>query len=105
MRTVILHKTDIKLNKERLKKILDSKGMGYNELHEKISDPNGKFGLDITYKGFMSLMSNRSSWKLLYAHAITEVLNISINDIFDVVKVDTDKLKREKEEWKEKYQK
>ena len=104
-RTTILHKTDIVLNKNRLKGILDRKGMGYIELHEKISDPNGKFGLDITYKGFMSLLSNRSTWKLIYAHAITDVLNIGINDIFDVIKVDTEKLAKEKEEWKRKYQK
>lgn len=101
-RTVTLHKTDIKLNKKRLKEVIDSKGMSYKELHEKVVD---KFGLDLEYKGFMSLMSNRSSWKLLYAHAITEVLNISTNDIFDVVEVDTDKLAKDKEAWKAKYQK
>jgi|SRR5690606_488874 len=101
-RTVILHKTDIKLNKNKLKAVLDSKGMGYNELHEKVVD---KFGLDLTYKGFMSLMSNRSSWKLLYAHAITEVLNINTNDIFDIVEIDIDKKAKEKEAWKAKYQK
>jgi hypothetical protein len=104
MRTTILHKTDIRLNKDKLKEILDSKGLGYIELHEKVSDPNGKFGLDITYKGFMSLLSNRSTWKLIYAHAITDILNISTSDIFDIVKVDTEKLAKEKEEWKEKYQ-
>lgn len=104
-RTVILHKTDIVLNKARLKEVLDSKGMDFTELHERISDVNGKFGLDITYKGFMSLLSNRSTWKLIYAHAITDMLNIRTSDIFDIVKVDTDKLAKEKEKWKEKYQK
>jgi hypothetical protein len=105
MRTVTLHKTDIVLNKGKLKAILDRKGMGYIELYERISGDGSAFGLDISYKGFMSLLSNRSTWKLIYAHAITEVLYINTNDIFDVIKVDTDKLAKEKEKWREKYQK
>jgi hypothetical protein len=105
LRTVILHKTDIVLNKARLKQILDSKGLGYNELHERITDPNGKYGLDLSYKGFMTVMSNRSSWKLIYAHAITDTLNIDITDIFDVVEIDIDKLAEQKKKWQEKYQK
>lgn len=105
MRTVILHKTDIKLDKKKLKEVLDSKGMSYIELYNKVSDPNGKFGLDITYKGFMSLLGNRSTWKLIYSHAITDILNINTSDIFEVVKVDIDKLVVEKEKWKQKYEK
>jgi hypothetical protein len=100
-RTVTLHKKDIILNRKKLKEILDSKGISYIELHEKVVD---KFGLDITYKGFMSLLSNRSTWKLLYAHAITEVLHITTNDVFEVVDIDIKKKAKEKEEWKEKYQ-
>jgi len=102
MRTVSLHKKDIILNKRKLKELIDSKGMGYIELHEKVVDV---YGLDLTYKGFMSLLSNRSTWKLLYAHAITDVLNIHIGDIFDVVDVDIEKKAKDKEKWKEKYQK
>jgi hypothetical protein len=104
-RSVTLHKKDIVLNKNKLKDILDSKGMSYIELHDKVTDPNGKFGLDITYKGFMSLLSNRSTWKLIYSHAITEVLYITTNDVFEVIDIDIEKKVREKEEWKEKYQK
>lgn len=100
MRTISLHKKDIILNREKLKRILDNRGMGYIELYEKVLD---KYGLDLSYKGFMSLLSNRSTWKLLYSHAITDVLNINTNDIFDVVDVDIEKKKKEKEKLYEKY--
>jgi hypothetical protein len=102
MRTVTLHKKDIVINKNKLKEVMDSRGMSYTELHEKVVD---KFGLDITYKGFMSLMSNRSTWKLLYAHAITEVLHTTTNEVFDVIDIDIEKKAKEKKAWKEKYQK
>lgn len=100
-RTVSLHKKDIVLNRENLNKILEKRGMTFVSFYEKVSD---RYGLDLTYKGFMSLMSNRSSWKLLYAFAMTDVLNISVNDIFDVVDVDIEKKIKEKEEWKDKYE-
>lgn len=100
-RTVSLHKKDIVLNRENLNKILEKRGMTFVSFYEKVSD---RYGLDLTYKGFMSLMSNRSSWKLLYAFAMTDVLNISVKDIFDVVDVDIEKKIKEKEEWKDKYE-
>lgn len=102
MRTVSLHKKDIVLNKDKLKDVIDKRGMGYTELYDKVVNA---YGLDITYKGFMSLMSNRSSWKLLYAHAITDVLNVSTNEIFDIIDVDINRKIKEKEKWKKKYQK
>ena len=101
MRKISLHKTDIILNRKKLRYVLDKQGMSYDELHERVKKA---YGLDITYKGFMSLLSNRSSWKLLYAHAITDVLGINTNDIFDIINIDTDKKLKEKKEWQEKYQ-
>lgn len=101
MRTVALHKKDILMNKVKLKSILDKRNMGYTDLHERVED----YGLDITYKGFMHLLSNRVSWKLLYAHAIIEVLKINTQDIFDIVDVDIEKKVKDKEEWREKYEK
>lgn len=101
-RTPTIHEKEIKLNKDKLKEILDRRGMEYMELHEKVQD---KYGLDITYKGFMSLLSNRSTWKLLYAHAISDILLINYMEIFDIITVDVEKVKKAKEKWKEKYQK
>lgn len=102
MSVPIIHKKDVIINKIKLIYILQDKGMNYIELYEKVVD---KYGLSLSYKGFMSLLSNRSSWKLLYAWAIVDVLNINFKDIFKVVDVDVEKKKKEKEKWKEKYQK
>jgi hypothetical protein len=100
-RTPTIHKRDMVLNKKKLKSILDSKGMSYKELWETISD---RYGLDLTYKGFMSLVSNRVTWKLLYAYAIIDALRISYLDIFEIVEIDIDKRIKEKKEWKKQYQ-
>lgn len=102
-----IHEKDIILNRNKLNVILenrkiDDKGMDYAELHRRISS---LYGLNLSYKGFMSLVENRSTWKLLYAYAITDVLEIGIDDIFDVVNIDVEEVKREKEEWNKKYQK
>lgn len=82
MGSIVRHKKDIKLNRQKLQEILDSQKMEYIELHQKVCT---RYGLDLQYKGFMSLMSNKSSWKLLYAHAISDVLNVNYNDIFEIV--------------------
>lgn len=100
-RTPTIHKKDMIVNKDKLKEILDRRGIEYIQLWEQVCD---RFGLDLSYKGFMSLMSNRSTWKLLYAHAIVEVLMIHYNEIFDLVDIDVEKEKKKKEKWKIKYQ-
>lgn len=102
MKGVALHGKNIVLNKSKLKEILDSRDMSYIVFYEKLTYV---YKLDITYKGFMSLMDNRSSWKLLYAYAMTDVLNIQISDIFDIVDVDIDEKIRETRKWREDYQK
>ena len=39
----------------------------------------------------MSLLDNRSTWKLVYAWAIVSTLNIKYEDIFDLVTIDVGK--------------
>lgn len=102
-----VHGKDIILNRNKLKVILDNrkvddKGMDFSELHRRIV---ALYNLDLSYKGFMSLTENRSTWKLLYAYAIVDVLGIKIDDIFDVVDIDVNKAIQEKEDWNKKYQK
>lgn len=95
-----IHETDIILNKDALANILLKKDLEYAELHEAIVDA---YGLKLSYKGFMSLVSNQATWKLLYAWAVCEVLKVSIADIFTPIKVDIDKKVEEKEIWNERY--
>lgn len=96
-----IHDTEIVLNKKKLKEILDGRGMGYMELHIKIVDT---YGLDLSYKGFMSLLSNRATWKLLYAHVIAETLKINYMEIFELISVDVNEVMEQKEVWKARYQ-
>lgn len=102
MDNIILHKKDILLNKNKLKEILDKNNMGFVNLYENVVS---KFGLDLSYKGFMNLLDNRSSWKFLYAYAIMDELNLETDDIFEIVDIDIDEKIKEKREWKSKYQK
>ncbi len=100
-RTATIHEKEILLNKEKLRHIIESRNMDFIELHYTIQE---KYGLDLQYKGFMNLIDNRSTWKLLYAHAITQVLGIDYMDIFEVVDINVEKVKIDKERWKEKYE-
>jgi len=100
IRTPTIHKKDMVLDKVKLKQFMDQQGVDYTELHRRITD---RYGLDLTYKGFMNLLSNRATWKLLYAHAIAEVLRLNYNDFFQIIDVDVDKVKKEKEIFKKKY--
>ncbi|WP_276210497.1 hypothetical protein [Heyndrickxia coagulans] len=99
-RQYTIHETDVILDKDRLKSILRSKKMEYIELYRRVKV---KYGLDIHYKGFMALLDNRSSWKLLYAWAIVDVLDINPEDIFRIIRVDVEEKIKEKEEWNKKY--
>lgn len=99
MRTITLHRTDIILDKESLTTILKSRKLNYKELYSLIEN---KFGVDIGYKAFMHLCTNRASW--LYAYAIVNVLEISIDDIFHVVEVDVAKKLAERLAWQEQYE-
>jgi hypothetical protein len=99
-RTPTIHKKEMVINKNKFKEILDRRGMEYLEFHEKLAGRDSKYGLDLTYKGFMSLLSNRSTWKLLYAHAICDLLHINYMDIFELVDVDFDKEMKKREKWK-----
>lgn len=96
-----IHETDILINKDGVKTILDKKNMDYMELYLQAQE---LYGLDITYKGFMSLLGNRSTWKLIYAWAIADTLRVGINDIFEVVSIDVEKAKEAKAKWKERYE-
>lgn len=100
-RTPTIHGKEMVLNEKKLAEILERRGMEYKELWERVIE---RYKLDLTYKGFMSLLRNRATWKLLYSHAITDVLLINYMDIFEVIDVDIEAEKEKREKWKEKYQ-
>lgn len=98
----VIHKTDSLLNKEKLDAILEAKNLGYKELYNEVIKEHG---LRLEYKSFMNLLANNVTWKLHYARAICRTLDVQIDDIFDYVEVDVEEKAKEKEEWKEKYEK
>lgn len=100
MGEMIINNKEMLLNRDKLKSVIDKRGMDYISLHKKVED---SYGLNLSYKSFMSILSNRSTWKLIYAHAISDVLNLNIYDIFEIVEVDVEKKKIEKQRFKEKY--
>ena len=95
-----IHATDIQLKKDYLKEILDNRGLEYIQFFHQVKDD---YGLDMEYKGFMSLLQNRSAWKLLYAWAIADSLNVDMKDLFEIIEVDVEQKIKEKEEWNQKY--
>lgn len=95
-----IHGQDVHLDKVRLKEILDSKGLEYQQLFYKMKE---EYDLDMSYKGFMSLTTNKSAWKLVYAWALAESLDVDIRDIFSKVKVDKEAKKQEKAVWNKAY--
>jgi hypothetical protein len=104
------HKRDMYIDKDKLRSIMDN----YNSIHDlkeaftfielfyKVKD---KYEFDLSYKGFMSLLDNRNTWKLIYAWAIADVLDVQIGDIFYVVELDVNKIIAERKEWNIKYNK
>lgn len=98
----VIHKKEILLNREKLDSILGAKSRGYIELY---NETTKRYGLNLSYKGFMHLLANRVTWKLTYAWAVSRTLGVNIEDIFEEVEINVEEKVREKEEWKKKYEK
>lgn len=102
MKGVQLHEKDVVINRDKLKELLDSRGKTYIMFYDELVK---EYGIDLAYNSFMSLLGNNSSWKLLYAYAITDKLGVSIEDVFDLVGVNIEEKIEETKRWREKYQK
>lgn len=80
-----IHKINIVINNEKLVDIMEGRSMDYTILHDLMV---GKYGLDLSYKGFMNLVYNRSTWKLIYAWAISDIIGCDMKEIFEKVELD-----------------
>lgn len=101
MRKHTIHKTDVVLDRESLDSVMFSKDLDFVGLHDSLVTG---YGIDLTYKGFMSLISNRSSWKLIYAVVLIDYLGVELDSIFHMIDIDIDKKLEEKRAWVKKYQ-
>ena len=71
---------EIKLNRDKLEKILEDTGLSKKDLYDVIQ---ARYDFPIGYKAFHKLLINSVSWKLSYAQAICETLETSIMELFD----------------------
>lgn len=99
-RHFLLHRQDVFIKKEKLDSLMFGKFKTYKDVLEQIKN---KYGIVMSYKGFFTLLSNKSSWKLLYAMALCEVLETDINTLFEIREVNLDDKLRKSIEMKNKY--
>lgn len=71
---------EIKLNREKLEKILEDTGLSKKDLYDVIQE---RYEFSIGYKAFHKLLINSVSWKLSYAQAISETLETPILELFE----------------------
>lgn len=91
----IYNKADVHLKRECLEEILKLKGWTYKELLERL----GYYGIQLQYRGFMSLIQNKVTWKLFYAMALAEVVETTIENLFKIVYYSEEDIKRMQEEY------
>lgn len=99
-RHFLLHKQDVFINKDKVDRLMAGKFKTYKDILEQMKV---KYGIVMSYKGFFTLLSNKSSWKLLYAMALCEVLETDINTLFEIKEVDLDGKLKKSLEMKNKY--
>lgn len=74
-------KKEMILDKEKLNQLLHENKLNNLQLLQTLHD---KHGIELSYKGFNSLINNHNSWKLVYAYALCDVLNIKIEELFKI---------------------
>lgn len=67
------------INRDVFKSLAKLNGITQLEIVEILSV---RYRIDISYKGFNSLMTNKASWKLMYAMALSEILDTPITELF-----------------------
>lgn len=77
--------TDATLNREKFQSLIGAKEWTAKEFHKRWID---RYSFSIKYNNFMELINNNVSWKLVYAFAISEMLETNIADLFDFTTVE-----------------
>ncbi|RFU63679.1 hypothetical protein D0469_19325 [Peribacillus saganii] len=67
------------INKKKFTSLIDEKQWTAKEFHDRWKS---KYGFSMKYNNFMELLNNKVNWKLVYAFAIAEMLEININELF-----------------------
>jgi hypothetical protein len=85
------HGKEMILNEAKVKNALQNKKWTFKELYERI---NVKYELDLKYRGFMNTIKNKNQWKLIYAYAIADLLEVPVEELFEVKEVESDELNK-----------
>lgn len=75
--------TDAKINRQKFQSLIGRKKWTAKEFHERWV---GVYGFKMRYTNFMELINNNVSWKLVYALAISEMLEVNVGELFDFIK-------------------
>lgn len=68
------------INRQLFQSIIGQKKWTARDFHQRWI---ATYGLKMGYSNFMELMNNNISWKLEYAFAISEMLEVEIYDLFE----------------------
>jgi DNA-binding Xre family transcriptional regulator len=82
---------NVEINRAKLDRLMLKKRWKPNDL---ILQMKEIYGIDLKYKSLMALLSNKVTWKLLYAVVICQLLDTEINYLFDIVNNNDDKNKQ-----------
>jgi hypothetical protein len=74
---------DAKINRQKFQSLIGAKQWTAKEFHERWTNV---YGFSIGYKNFMELINNNVSWKLVYAFAIAEMLEVDVYNLFEFSK-------------------
>lgn len=72
--------TDAKINRQKFQNLIGKQRWTAKEFHDRWTK---HYGLSIKYNNFMELINNNVSWKLVYAFAISDMLEVDINELFE----------------------
>jgi hypothetical protein len=70
---------DAKLNRQKFQSLIGQKNWTAKEFHTRWKK---NYGFAMRYNNFMELVNNNLNWKLLYAFAIADMLEVSIDELF-----------------------
>lgn len=73
---------DAKLNRTKLSLIIGKKQWTAKELYNRWKV---RYGAKMGYTSFMELLNNNVGWKLSYAFALSEMLEVDIYELFEFI--------------------
>lgn len=71
--------TDAYIDRQKFQMLIGGKQWTAKEFHQRWTS---RYGFKMKYNNFMELINNNVGWKLVYAFAISEMLEVNIDELF-----------------------